>query len=76
MREAKGMDVKGFSRLSEVSESTLRRIEAGGHEVRIATVRKLARALKVNPRYLARPASFPGLTLIHGGAVREWEGVA
>lgn len=76
MRQAFALDVKGLSELSEVSEATLRRIEAGGHEVRIATVKRLANALGVEPSSLACPVLRPTLRVIVGGAVRTGERVA
>ena len=54
MRERAFLTQAELAEKSGVSEGTINRIEAGKHEPRISTIRKLAKALNVSPDELVR----------------------
>ena len=47
IREGKGVSLRGLKKLSGVAVATLARIEAGGYDPRLSTLRRLAKALDV-----------------------------
>jgi transcriptional regulator with XRE-family HTH domain len=47
IREGKGVSLRGLKKTSGVAVATLARIEAGGYDPRVSTLRRLAKALKV-----------------------------
>lgn len=47
IREGKGVSLRGLKKTSGVAVATLARIEAGGYDPRLSTLRRLAKALKV-----------------------------
>jgi transcriptional regulator with XRE-family HTH domain len=47
IREGKGVSLRGLKKRSGVAVATLARIEAGGYDPRLSTLRKLAKALGV-----------------------------
>ena len=47
IREGKGVSLRGLKKASGVAVATLARIEAGGYDPRLSTLRKLAKALGV-----------------------------
>jgi transcriptional regulator with XRE-family HTH domain len=47
IREGKGVSLRGLKKASGVAVATLARIEAGGYDPRLSTLRRLAKALKV-----------------------------
>ena len=47
IREGKGVSLRGLKKTAGVAVATLARIEAGGYDPRLSTLRKLAKALKV-----------------------------
>jgi transcriptional regulator with XRE-family HTH domain len=55
LREEAVLTVRELSALSGVSEDTITKIENGHRKARPGTVRKLAKALGVEPRELAAP---------------------
>jgi len=46
-REGKGVSLRALKRVSGVAVATLARIEAGGYDPRLSTLKKLAKALGV-----------------------------
>lgn len=48
IREGKGVSLRALKVLSGVAVATLVRIEAGGYDPRLSTLRKLAKALGVS----------------------------
>ena len=49
LREARLLERPELAELAGIKYTTMYRIEANGHTPRLATVRKLAKALKVKP---------------------------
>lgn len=47
IREGKGVSLRGLKKLSGVAVATLARIEAGGYDPRLSTLRRIAKALGV-----------------------------
>lgn len=47
IREGKGVSLRGLRKVSGVAVATLARIEAGGYDPRLSTLRRLAKALQV-----------------------------
>jgi transcriptional regulator with XRE-family HTH domain len=47
IREGKGVTLRGLKKTSGVAVATLARIEAGGYDPRLSTLRRLAKALRV-----------------------------
>ena len=47
IREGKGVSLRGLRKVSGVAVATLARIEAGGYDPRLSTLRRLAKALHV-----------------------------
>jgi transcriptional regulator with XRE-family HTH domain len=47
IREGKGVSLRALKRVSGVAVATLARIEAGGYDPRLSTLKKLAMALGV-----------------------------
>ena len=47
IRERKGVSLRGLKKVSGVAVATLARIEAGGYDPRLSTLRRLAKALEV-----------------------------
>ena len=47
IREGKGVSLRGLKKVSGVAVATLARIEAGGYDPRLSTLRRIAKALKV-----------------------------
>ena len=47
IREGQGVSLRGLKKTSGVAVATLARIEAGGYDPRLSTLRKLAKALCV-----------------------------
>jgi len=47
IRERKGVSLRGLKKTSGVAVATLARIEAGGYDPRLSTLRRLAKALAV-----------------------------
>ncbi len=47
IRERKGVSLRGLKKTSGVAVATLTRIEAGGYDPRLSTLRRLAKALGV-----------------------------
>ena len=47
IRERKGVSLRGLKKTSGVAVATLARIEAGGYDPRLSTLRKLAKALDI-----------------------------
>ena len=47
IREGKGVSLRGLKKVSGVAVATLARIEAGGYDPRLSTLRRLAKALDV-----------------------------
>jgi len=47
IREGKGVSLRGLKKTAGVAVATLARIEAGGYDPRLSTLRRLAKALKV-----------------------------
>ena len=47
IRERKGVSLRGLRKVSGVAVATLARIEAGGYDPRLSTLRRLAKALQV-----------------------------
>ena len=47
IREGKGVSLRELKKASGVAVATLARIEAGGYDPRLSTLRRLARALSV-----------------------------
>ncbi len=47
IREGKGVSLRALKTKSGVAVATLARIEAGGYDPRLSTLRRLARALRV-----------------------------
>jgi transcriptional regulator with XRE-family HTH domain len=47
IREGKGVSLRGLKKRSGVAVATLARIEAGGYDPRLSTLRKVAKALGV-----------------------------
>jgi transcriptional regulator with XRE-family HTH domain len=47
IRERKGVSLRGLKKTSGVAVATLARIEAGGYDPRLSTLRRLAKALEV-----------------------------
>ena len=47
IREGKGVSLRALKRNSGVAVATLARIEAGGYDPRLSTLRRLAKALRV-----------------------------
>ena len=47
IREGKGVSLRALKKHSDVAVATLARIEAGGYDPRLSTLRKLAKALAV-----------------------------
>ena len=47
IREGKGVTLRGLKKTSGVAVATLARIEAGGYDPRLNTLRRLAKALRV-----------------------------
>ena len=47
IREGKGVSLRGLKKTSGVAVATLARIEAGGYDPRLSTLRRLAKALGV-----------------------------
>ena len=47
IRERKGVSLRGLRKVSGVAVATLARIEAGGYDPRLSTLRRLAKALHV-----------------------------
>ena len=47
IRERKGVSLRGLKKVSGVAVATLARIEAGGYDPRLRTLRRLAKALEV-----------------------------
>jgi len=47
IREGKGVSLRALKRVSGVAVATLARIEAGGYDPRLSTLKKLAKALGV-----------------------------
>ena len=47
IREGKGVSLRALKKRSGVAVATLARIEAGGYDPRLSTLRKLAKALGV-----------------------------
>jgi transcriptional regulator with XRE-family HTH domain len=59
IRERRALSQRELSALSGVSRMTIVRLEAGGEDPFPTTVRKLARALDVDPADLMEPAEAP-----------------
>lgn len=55
IREETPLTIRELADLADVSHNTVWRLEAGLNGARPSTVRKLARALEVQPRELALP---------------------
>ena len=47
IREGKGVSLRGLKKVSGVAVATLARIEAGGYDPRLSTLKRLAKALDV-----------------------------
>ena len=47
IRQRKGVSLRGLKKSSGVAVATLARIEAGGYDPRLSTLRRLAKALRV-----------------------------
>lgn len=47
IREGKGVSLRALKKVSGVAVATLARIEAGGYDPRLSTLRRLAKALRV-----------------------------
>lgn len=47
IREGKGVSLRALKKASGVAVATLARIEAGGYDPRLSTLRRLAKALQV-----------------------------
>ena len=47
IREGKGVSLRALKKVSGVAVATLARIEAGGYDPRLSTLRRLAKALHV-----------------------------
>ena len=47
IREGKGVSLRALKKMSGVAVATLARIEAGGYDPRLSTLRRLAKALSV-----------------------------
>jgi transcriptional regulator with XRE-family HTH domain len=47
IREGKGVSLRALNKVSGVAVATLARIEAGGYDPRLSTLRRLAKALRV-----------------------------
>lgn len=47
IREGQGVSLRGLKKASGVAVATLARIEAGGYDPRLSTLRRVAKALKV-----------------------------
>ncbi len=47
IREGKGVTLRALKKSSGVAVATLARIEAGGYDPRLSTLRRLAKALRV-----------------------------
>ena len=47
IREGKGVSLRGLKKVSGVAVATLARIEAGGYDPRLSTLKRLAKALGV-----------------------------
>jgi transcriptional regulator with XRE-family HTH domain len=47
IRERKEVSLRGLKKVSGVAVATLARIEAGGYDPRLSTLRRIAKALKV-----------------------------
>ncbi len=47
IREGKGVSLRSLKKASGVAVATLARIEAGGYDPRLSTLRRLAKALQV-----------------------------
>jgi transcriptional regulator with XRE-family HTH domain len=47
IREGKGVTLRALKKISGVAVATLARIEAGGYDPRLSTLRRLAKALRV-----------------------------
>ena len=47
IREGKGVSLRGLKKVSGVAVATLARIEAGGYDPRLSTLRRIAKALEV-----------------------------
>ena len=47
IREGKGVSLRVLKKMSGVAVATLARIEAGGYDPRLSTLRRLAKALSV-----------------------------
>lgn len=47
IREGKGVSLRGLKKASGVAVATLARIEAGGYDPRLSTLKRVAKALKV-----------------------------
>ncbi len=47
IREGKGVSLRGLKAVSGVAVATLARIEAGGYDPRLSTLRRIAKALDV-----------------------------
>jgi transcriptional regulator with XRE-family HTH domain len=47
IRKGKGVTLRALKKISGVAVATLARIEAGGYDPRLSTLRRLAKALRV-----------------------------
>ncbi len=58
IREGKGVSLRGLKKISGVAVATLARIEAGGYDPRLSTLRRLAKALNVTVAEMIGEQSF------------------
>lgn len=66
LRRIKGLSQKDLAKAAGVGQDTISGIESGRHEPRPSTIRKLAKALNVEPQELTAP---PGVPVVGGGAL-------